>query len=204
MDSLLNHTKHGLFDQTLMFLLTKLFNCPRRGLVPHCECSSPNGSSGSESDMPCPPDVPSVTPAKRADASSSTPGVKLCRVLTHAKLAENAALPTPPVFPPSLGDALLVIDSNSVPEPPPVLVPTSDLAPVFLHMLIPSLAQNTTIQPCKRQPADPALSQQSLPCACKCTRLTDRTNSPCTACKARTCKKSLTICKNNHPFFMEE
>ncbi|KAJ9075789.1 hypothetical protein DSO57_1032315 [Entomophthora muscae] len=128
-----------------MFLLTKLFNCSHRGLVPHHECSSSNGSSGSESDMSCPPDVLSVTPAKRADASSSTPGVKLFRVLTHAKLAEDAALPTPPVSLPPLGDALLVIDANSVPEPPSVLVSTSDLAPVFLHVLIPSLAQNTSI-----------------------------------------------------------
>ncbi|KAJ9077073.1 hypothetical protein DSO57_1020192 [Entomophthora muscae] len=145
MDSLLNHTKHDLFDQTLMFLLIKLVNCPHRGLVPHCECSSPNGSSGSESDMPCSPDVLSVTPAKRADASSSTLAVKLCRILTHAKLAEDAALPTPPVSLPPLGDTLLVIDANSVPEPLPVLVPTSDLAPVFLHVLILPLAQNTSI-----------------------------------------------------------
>ncbi|KAJ9059037.1 hypothetical protein DSO57_1006515 [Entomophthora muscae] len=145
MNSLLNHTKHDLFDQTLMFLLTKLVNHQHRGLVPCYECSSPDGSSGSKSDMPCPPDVPSVTPAKRADASPSTPGVKLCRVLTHDELAEDAALPPPPVLPPPLGDALLVTDATPVSELLPVLVPTPDLAPVFLHVLIPPFADATPI-----------------------------------------------------------
>ncbi|KAJ9053108.1 hypothetical protein DSO57_1027546 [Entomophthora muscae] len=44
MNSLLNHTKHDLFDQTLMFLLTKLVNCPKEDWFPAvnlCHLMSP-------------------------------------------------------------------------------------------------------------------------------------------------------------------
>ncbi|KAJ9055797.1 hypothetical protein DSO57_1039487 [Entomophthora muscae] len=91
MDSLLNHTKHDLFDQTLMYLLTKLVTCTRRGLVPRREGSSPDVSSDSDPDNP--PEAAPVIPAKQTGECTPTPRAKLCRVMLDAQIADEPAQP---------------------------------------------------------------------------------------------------------------
>ncbi|KAJ9048694.1 hypothetical protein DSO57_1032377 [Entomophthora muscae] len=124
MDSLLNHTKHDLFDQTLMYLLTKLVTRTRRGLVLRCKGSSPDVSS--DSDLDNPPEAAPVIPAKQKGECTPTPRAKLCRVMLDAQIADEPAQPAPNTPPPLIESTTATVATTPVVphNPEPVLTAT--------------------------------------------------------------------------------
>ncbi|KAJ9071221.1 hypothetical protein DSO57_1039169 [Entomophthora muscae] len=129
MDSLLNHTKHDLFDQTLMYLLTKLVTRTQRGLVSRREGSSPDVSSDSDPDNP--PEAAPVIPTKQTGECTPTPRAKLCRVMLDAQIADEPAQPAPNTPPP-------LIESTTA---------TVATTPVVPHNLEPVLISNLSQPP---------------------------------------------------------
>ncbi|KAJ9085588.1 hypothetical protein DSO57_1012386 [Entomophthora muscae] len=124
MNSLLNHTKHDLFDQTLMYLLTKLVTRTQKGLVPRREGSSPDVSSDSDPDNP--PEAAPVIPAKQTDECTPTPRAKLCRVMLDAQIADEPAQPAPNTPPPLIESTTATVATTPVipHNPEPVLPAT--------------------------------------------------------------------------------
>ncbi|KAJ9076110.1 hypothetical protein DSO57_1029386 [Entomophthora muscae] len=185
MDSLLNHTKHDLFDQTLMYLLTKLVTRTQRGLVPRCEGSSPDVFSDSDPDNL--PEAAPVIPAKRTGECTPTPRVKLRRVMLDAQIADESAQLAPNTSP-------SLIESTTA---------TVATTPVVLHNPEPVLIATRASLPrtCKRQrspPEPPEINvpvqmQPSLSRACKRPCLA---NMPVSSRTLRTCKKTISVRKN--------
>ncbi|KAJ9062455.1 hypothetical protein DSO57_1010478 [Entomophthora muscae] len=185
MDSLLNHTKHDLFDQTLMYLLTKLVTRTQRGLVPRRKESSPDAISDSDPDNP--PKAAPVIPAKQTGECTPTPRAKLCRVMLDAQIADEPAQPAPNTPPPLIESTTATVATTPViPHNPEPVLPATRAS-------LPRTCKRQRFSPEPPETNVPVQMRPSLSRACKRPCLV---NIPVSSRTPRTCKKAISVCKN--------